>query len=48
MCTLFEEFSKCFDYFLKIAGFPDLTGKVFLIAFKFSLLIFQRVFVTGK
>ena len=36
ICTLVEELSNCHDYFLRLSRFPDLFGKVFLIAFKFS------------
>ena len=34
--ALVEELSNCYDYFLRLSGFPDLFGKVFLITFKFS------------
>ena len=37
MCTLAEELSNWCEYFLKLSGFLDLFGKVFLIVFKFSL-----------
>ena len=34
--TLVEELSKCYDYFFRLSGLPDLFDKVFLITFKFS------------
>ena len=36
MCTSDEELSNCYDYFLKVAGFLNLFGKVIMITFKFS------------
>ena len=36
MGTLIEKLSNCCDYFLRLSGFPDLSGKVFLITFQFS------------
>ena len=36
MYILVEELSSCYDYFLRLSGFPDLFGKVFLITFKFG------------
>ena len=33
---LVEELSNCYDYFLRLLGFPNLFGKVFLITLKFS------------
>ena len=44
MCTLIEEFSNGYEYFLKLLGFTDLFGKVFLITFKFSQLDFSTTF----
>ena len=38
MDTLVENLSNCCDYFLRLSGVPDLSGKVFLITFKFSSL----------
>ena len=32
----FEKLSNCCDYFLSLSGFLDLSGKVFLVTFKFS------------
>ena len=36
MDTLVEKLSNCCDYFSRLSGFPDLSGEVFLITFKFS------------
>ena len=36
MGILVEKLSNCCNYFLRLLGFPDLYGKVFLITFKFS------------
>ena len=36
MCMLVEELSYCYDYFLRLSGFLNLFGKIFLITFKFS------------
>ena len=30
MGTLVEKFSNYYDYFLRLSGFPDLSGEVFL------------------
>ena len=43
MDTLVEKLSKCWDYFLRLSGFPDLSRKVFL--FTFPNLIIQQCFV---
>ena len=45
MYTLVEELSKCYDYFLRLSGFPDLFGKVFLITLKFSLFASSTSFL---
>ena len=29
MCTLVEDFSNYYDYFLRVLEFPDLFGKIF-------------------
>ena len=34
MCTLVNELSNCYGYFLRISGYIDLFGKVFLINFE--------------
>ena len=34
MCTLVGELSDWYDYFLRLSGFSDLFGKVFLVTFK--------------
>ena len=44
MGTFVEELSNCCDYFLRLSGFPNLSGKVCLITFKFSYLNFQQYF----
>ena len=31
MSTLVEEISNSYSYFLRLSGFPDLLGKVFLL-----------------
>ena len=36
MGTLVEEHSNYYGYFLRLSGFPDLSGKVYLITSKFS------------
>ena len=41
MCTLVEELSNWYDYFLRLSGFPDLFSKVYLITFKFSQFDFS-------
>ena len=33
--------SNCYDYFLRLSGFPDLLDKVFVITLKFPYLISQ-------
>ena len=43
MCTVVEELSNCYDYFLRLSEFPDLFGDVFLILFKFSFLDFSTI-----
>ena len=48
MCTLVEELSNCYDYFLRLSGFPDLFGKLFLITFNFSLFDFSTIFLQEK
>ena len=35
---------NCCTYFLRLSGFPDLSGKVFLITFKFSELDYSTMF----
>ena len=45
MCTLVEELSKCYDYFLRLLGFPDLLGKILLITFMLSLIDFSTTFL---
>ena len=40
MGTLVEKLPKC----LRLSGFPDLSGKVLWITFKFSLLDFSTMF----
>ena len=38
---------KCLNfsnYFLRLSGFPDLSGKAFLITFKFSKLDYSIIF----
>ena len=42
--TLVEKILNCCDCFLRLSGFPDLCGKVFLITFKFSYLDFSAMF----
>ena len=45
MYLLVEEFSNCFDYFLRLSGpsrCPDLFGKVVLITLKFLNNFFAR------
>ena len=44
MYTLVEELSNCSEYSLRLSGFPDLFGEVFLITFKFSF-DFSTIFV---
>ena len=44
MGTLVEKLSNCYNYFLRLSGFPDLSGKVFLIPFKFSELDYSTKF----
>ena len=44
MDTFIEEPSKCCDYFLKLSGFPNLSGKVFLMTLNSPNLINQQVF----
>ena len=44
MDTLVEKLSNCCDYFLRLSGFPDLSGQVFLITFKFYLLDYSAMF----
>ena len=44
MATLAERLSNCCDYFLRLSEFPDLSGKVFLITFKFSQLDYSPMF----
>ena len=36
--------STCCDYIFRLSGFPDLSGKVFLITFKFSWLGYSTIF----
>ena len=43
MGTLVEKLLNCFDYFLRLSGFPDLSGKEFLMTFKFSLLDYSTM-----
>ena len=45
MHTLVEELFSCYDYFMKLLGFPDLFGKVFLTTFKFSQFDFLTTFL---
>ena len=45
MCTLVKEISNWYDCFLRLSGFPDLFGKVFLITFKFSLFESSATFL---
>ena len=45
MCTLVEELSNCFDYFLRLSGFHDLFGKLFLITFEFYSFDFSTTFL---
>ena len=44
MDTLVEKISNCCNYFSRLSGFLDLSGKVFLITFKFSQLDFSTMF----
>ena len=44
MYTLIGELYNWHNYFLRLLGFPDLFGKVFLITFKFSQLGFYTIF----
>ena len=47
MYLLVEEFSNCFDYFLRLSGpsrFPDLFGKVVLITLNSPYLNLQQLF----
>ena len=44
MGTLVEKLSNCCGYFLRPLGFPDLSGKAFLINFKFSQLDYATLF----
>ena len=44
MGTLVENLSNCCHYFLRLSGFPDLSGKVFLITFKFSSVDYSTMF----
>ena len=48
MDALVEKLSKCCDYFSRLSGFPDLSGKVFLITFKFSLLDYSTTFCNSN
>ena len=42
--TLVKELLNCIDYFFRLSVFPDLSGKVFLITFKFSLRAYSLYF----
>ena len=44
MDTLVEELSNCCDYFSSLSGFSNLSGKLFLITFKFSELDYSVMF----
>ena len=44
MDTLVEKLSNCCDYFLRVSRFPDLSGKVFLVTFKFSYVEYSTMF----
>ena len=44
MGTLVEQLSNCCDYFLRLSGFPNLSGKMCLITFKFSKLEYSTIF----
>ena len=44
MCTLVEKLLKCCNHFLKLSEFPALSGKVYLITFKFSYLDCLKMF----
>ena len=46
--TYVEELSNCYDYFLRLSGFPHLFGKVFFITFKFSLFESSTAFLQGQ
>ena len=44
MDTVVKNLWKCFDYFLRLSGFPDLSGEVFLVNFKLSQLDYSLCF----
>ena len=48
MDTLVEKLSNRCDYFSRLSGFPDLSGKEFLITFKFSELDYSTVFCNSS
>ena len=55
MSTLVEKLSNCCNYFLRLSGFLDLSGKVFMITFKldYSTMfpkrnVSNRVIITVK
>ena len=48
MCTLVEELSSFYNYFLRLSGFSDLFGKIFLITFKFSQFDFSATLSQEK
>ena len=43
MRILVEKLSSCCDHFLRLSGFLDLSGKVLLVQFKFSLLDYSTM-----
>ena len=42
--TFVEKHSNCLEYFLRLSGFPDLSGEIFLITFKLSYLDYLTTF----
>ena len=44
MGTLVEKLSNCYNYFLRLSEFPDLSGKVFFIFYKLSKLDYSTIF----
>ena len=44
MAILVEKLLKCYDYFLRLLEFPDLSGKKCLITFKCSQLDYAAMF----
>ena len=48
MGILVKKLSNCCHYFLRLSGFPDISGKVFLITFKFSSLDYSTMFCNSN